>query len=90
MKKNIVKLNLDRERNLYFNLNSLELIEQLTGKPISQMNENLDMKSLKAVIYAGLIHEDSSLTLEDVGEIVGFENISEVSAAIGKAFTGLK
>ena len=72
MKKNMVQINLDKERNLYFNLNSLELIEELTGKSIDKISEGMDMKMLKAIVYAGLVHEDKELTVEAVGEMIGF------------------
>ena len=90
MEKKMVKIVLDKERNLYFNLNSLEIIEELTGKTIDKVTQNLNMKSLKAIVYAGLVHEDKSLTVEAVGEMIGFEDISRVSEAIGQAFGGLK
>ena len=64
MEKKMVKIVLDKERNLYFNLNSLEIIEELTGKTIDKVTQNLNMKSLKAIVYAGLVHEDKSLTVE--------------------------
>lgn len=90
MEKKMVKIVLDKERNLYFNLNSLEIIEELTGKTIDKVTQNLNMKSLKAIVYAGLVHEDKSLTVEAVGEMIGFDDISRVSEAIGQAFGGLK
>lgn len=90
MKKNVVKINLDKERNLYFNLNSLEIIEELTGKPVSEIGNELSMKMLKAIVFAGLVHEDKELTVDAVGEMIGFEQIEEVSEAIGKAFGDLK
>ena len=90
MEKKMVKIILDKERNLYFNLNSLEIIEELTGKTIDKVTQNLNMKSLKAIVYAGLVHEDKSLTVEAVGEMIGFDDISRVSEAIGQAFGGLK
>ena len=90
MEKKMVKIVLDKERNLYFNLNSLEIIEELTGKTIDKVTQNLNMKSLKGIVYAGLVHEDKSLTVEAVGEMIGFDDISRVSEAIGQAFGGLK
>lgn len=88
--KKMVKVELDKERNLYFSLNSLELIEEITGKSIDKISENMNMKVLKAIVYAGLIHEDKKLTLEAVGEMIAFEDIEKVSEAIGEAFGGLK
>ena len=90
MNKKMVKIVLDKERNLYFNLNSLEIIEDLTGKSIDKITENMNMKSLKAIVFAGLVHEDKSLTVEAVGDMIGFDDIARVSEAIGEAFGGLK
>lgn len=88
--KNMVTINLDKERHLHFTLNSLELIEDLTGVSIDKIGDNMNMKVLKAIIYAGLKHEDSDLTPEAVGEMIGFEDIEKVSKAISEAFGGLK
>lgn len=88
--RKMVKIELDRERNLYFTLNSLEIIEELTGKTIDKLSEGMSISMLKAVVYAGLVHEDKSLTVDAVGEMIGFEDIESVSEAIGKAFEGLK
>lgn len=88
--KKMVKVELDKERNLYFSLNSLEIIEELTGKTIDKLGEGMSISMLKAVVYAGLIHEDKDLTPEMVGELVGFEDIQMLSEAIGEAFGSLK
>lgn len=88
--KKMVKVELDKERNLYFNLNSLEVIEELTGKSIDKLGEGMSISMLKAVVYAGLIHEDKDLTPEAVGDMIGFEDIKSISDAIGEAFGGLK
>lgn len=88
--RKMVKIELDKERNLYFTLNSLEIIEELTGKTIDKLSEGMSVSMLKAVVYAGLVHEDKSLTVEAVGEMIGFEDIKRVSEAIGEAFEGLK
>lgn len=88
--KKIVTLILDKERHLYFSLNSLEMIEDLTGVSIDKISENMNMKTLKAIVYSGLVWEDKKLTLDAVGEMIGFEDIEKVSEAIGEAFGGLK
>lgn len=88
--RKMVKIELDKERNLYFTLNSLEIIEELTGKTIDKLSEGMTVSMLKAIVYAGLVHEDKSLTVDAVGEMIGFEDIERVSEAIGEAFQGLK
>lgn len=90
MNKKMVTITLDKERNLYFNLNSLEIIEDITGKSIDKITENMNMKTLKAILFAGLVHEDKDLTPEAVGDMVGFDDIANVSEAISKAFENLK
>ena len=90
MKKNMEQVVLNGEtRHLYYNLNSFELIEELTGQSIDSIGDNLSMKNLKALIYAGLVHEDKNLTLDDVGNMIGMEDIKPVSDAIGRCMGGL-
>lgn len=88
--KKLVKVDLDRERHLKFNLNSLEIIENLTGQSIDKIGTTVDMKTLKIMIYAGLVWEDKNLTVDEVGDMIGFEDIEPVSKALGEAFQGLK
>lgn len=91
MNKTVVAIELGgKERHLYYNLNSLEVIEDLTGKNITEITENIRMRDLKILVYAGLKWEDKSLTVEQVGDMISFDEIGKVSEAIGKAFTGLK
>lgn len=91
MKKNMVKIELaGQERRLHYNLNSLEIIEDLTGSTLDKITQNISMKTLKVLVYAGLIHEDKDLTVEAVGEMIGFGDIQAVSEAIGQAFGGLQ
>jgi hypothetical protein len=91
MKKNMVKIELaGQERHLHYNLNSLEIIEDLTGSTLDKITQNISMKTLKVLVYAGLIHEDKDLTVEAVGEMIGFGDIQAVSEAIGQAFGGLQ
>lgn len=88
--RKMVKIDLDKERNLYFTLNSLEIVEDLTGKTIDKISEGMNIKMLKVLVYAGLIHEDKELTVDAVGEMIGIEDMERVSKAIGEAFEGLK
>lgn len=91
MKKNLVAIELGgKERNLFYSLNSLELIEDITGQSLDKVTKNVNMKTLKVLVYAGLVHEDKELTLDAVGEMIGFNDIERVSEAIGRAFGGLQ
>lgn len=90
MKKSVQIILGGKERNLFYNLNSLELIEEITGQSLDAVTKNMSMKVLKVLVFAGLVHEDKKLTLDAVGEMIGFEDIQRVSEAIGKAFGGLQ
>jgi hypothetical protein len=83
---------LDKERNLKFNLNSLITIEELTGIKVSEMGENSDfgMVTLRAMVYAGIRHEDKEITLEEVGDCIDFDNMEDVAQAIGEAMSTVK
>ena len=89
MEKKFVKINLDKERVLYYNLNSLEKFEDLTGVTVDKIGGKMSMKVLKALVYCGLMFEDKTITLEQVGDMIGIEDMQRVSEAIGKAFGGL-
>lgn len=90
MEKKFVKINLDKERTLHYNLNALEKFEELTGVTVDKIGQSMSMKVLKALVFAGLMFEDKKLTLEQVGDMIGMEDIQRVSEAIGEAFGGLK
>ena len=91
MKKNLVAIELGgKERNLFYSLNSLEIIEDITGQSLDKVTQNVNMKTLKVLVYAWLVHEDKDLTPDAVGEMIGFSDIERVSEAIGKAFGGLQ
>lgn len=85
-KRGQIKLTLDKERTLYFNLNALVEIEEL-GIDLTKLSEGVKMSQVRAIIWAGLRHEDKDLTLEEVGELITPDNLPAVSEAIGKAFS---
>lgn len=80
-----VTLNLDKERTLKFTLNSLVYAEE-NGVNIQNMGDNVKLKDLRTLLYAGLMHEDKKLTPEAVGELIDVQNISVISEALNEAF----
>ena len=60
-----------RSRNLRYDINALADFEQLTGMGFGQL---MSMKAMfatcRALLYAGLKHEDRTLTVERVGDLV--------------------
>ena len=83
-----VTIDLDKARNLRYGLNALVRIEELTGKGITELNlERITMKDLRTILYAGLCHEDSELTVEKVGELIDeYSDITTVASKLGEAF----
>lgn len=66
-----------RVRNLRYDINALADFEQLTGMGFGQL---MSMKAMfatcRALLFAGLKHEDRTLTVERVGELI-FEFIND-------------
>lgn len=72
-----VTLKLDRERPLHFTFKALRLFEERTG--VSGFNEEKiwaypwDLKIILPYIWAGLLEDDPSLTVEQLEELDGME-----------------
>ena len=84
-----VTITLDKPRTLRYGLNALAKVEDLTGKSIMSLDlNNVGIKDLLAIIYAGLCHEDKSLTVAKVGDLIDeYSNISEVAEKLAETFT---
>jgi hypothetical protein len=82
-----VSINLDKERNLVFDLNAFAELEDVYGEiddALSAIGRG-SIKAVRAVLYAGLVHEDESLTVKSVGKLVTLKNLQEVSIALTDA-----
>jgi hypothetical protein len=85
-----VPITLDRKRKLRYDLNALEVIEELYGDIMTAL-EDLDKRKIKAfktILYAGLIHEDESLTLDGIGKMVTFATMKSATNDIANALSG--
>ena len=89
MAKKTVTIELDKARNLRYGMNGLVKIEELTGRPITKLDlDNISMKDLRAIAYAGLYHEDKELTLEKTGNLIDeYLDITSLAEKIAEAFT---
>ena len=88
MKKSVT-VELDKARNLRYGTNALCTIEELTGKPISALDlTNLSIRDLRNILFAGLSHEDETLTPEIVGGLIDdYSDLTTISNKLGEAFT---
>lgn len=84
-----VTIQLDKPRTLRYGINALAKVEDLTGKPITALDlNNVGIKDLLVIIYAGLYHDDKTLTLEKVGDLIDeYSDINAIAAKVGEAFT---
>lgn len=85
--KGKISITLDKERTLRFTLNALAEIEDKLGVPLSKLAEvELGVKTVRTMLWAGLIHEDEELTEKQVGNMVDFGNLEEVQTKVTEAF----
>ena len=84
-----VTIELDKPRTLRYGMNALIKIEELTGKNLTKLDlDNISIKDLRTIVYAGLFHEDNDLTPETCGDLIDdFSDIGTVAQKLGKAMT---
>jgi len=77
-----------QDRTLRFDFNALALLEEKTGKSAFDQAtfQNVKASDLRALIWAGILHELPDVKMEEVGSWLHPGNVREVSEAIGKAF----
>lgn len=90
MKAKDVKLTLSDgvERTLKYDLNAMAEMEDRYGT-VEDAFKALDTNSIKAVrfiLWAGLIHEDESLTERQVGSLIDMNYLKELMSTLGDAF----
>lgn len=85
----LVTITLDKERHLKYGLKSLKAIEMKTGKS-ALTNEFWAVPSatnFSILLWAGLLHEDPKLTLEQVDELVDtYSSLDALYSSIAEAW----
>lgn len=82
-----IRIVLDKERTLLFDLNAFACLEEEYGS----IEEALDalakgkVKALRAILWAGLQHEDEGLTVKDVGKLLTLADLQRVAEAVNEA-----
>jgi hypothetical protein len=78
-----------KPRHLYLGFNALNALVKKLGLDIMDIQAALKgpgmLETVRAVLWAGCIHEDAALTLEDAGDLIDFRKIAELTDAIIKA-----
>lgn len=80
-----IKINLDRERTLNFDLNAFCELEEIFGDINKAFNalDSGSMKAIRGLLFAGLKTDDETLTIKKVGSMITMDNIGEISNIIG-------
>jgi len=99
-----IPVTLDKERALFFDLNATCAVQEETGKSIFEFFPEVEQKegedsliykfkdarSIRLLVWAGLLHEDDTLTVKQVGKMLKpFNNdavITQLLLALAQAF----
>lgn len=86
--KGLVEIELGgKTRTLNYDLNAIAELEDKTGVEVSDMAEmKMSIKNVRAMLWAGLIHEDEDLTEKEVGAMVNMHNMEYVQEKLAEAF----
>jgi hypothetical protein len=83
-RNNEIIIDLDKPRSLRFDLNAMAAYEDATGKSAFAIGDNISATSIRALLWACLIHEDDTLTIEQVGRLIHTGNMQEITTKINK------
>ena len=79
----------DKQRRIRFDTNAFCMMEEITGKSLSELNDRAGIRDIRAMLYCGLFWEDDQLTLEKTGDILDTimrkNGLDEVTKKLGKA-----
>lgn len=89
VKSKAVKITLSDgiERTIRFTLNAMAELEERYGsvdEAFAQLDKN-SIKALRCILWAGLMHEDSGLTEQQVGDLIDIQYLQELMGSVGEA-----
>jgi len=78
-------------RHLFLGFNAFIKIVKTLGIDISNLQSILTgpnmFEAMRGILWAGLVHEDKALTVEDVGDLIDTAKIGEISIIIMNALS---
>jgi hypothetical protein len=75
----MIPIELDKERNLYLSFDALIIFKEETGLDLMGLDLNSsDIRTLTALLYACLAHEDEELTLRKTAKLINLKNMAHV------------
>ena len=84
-----VPITLDKPRTLRFDLNAFAELEEKFGSMDAAFHamQKGSLKAARSLLWAGLLHEDETLTERKVGGMVTLANMSGIMDSITSALT---
>jgi|TARA_R110000824_G_scaffold190282_3_gene371747 hypothetical protein len=85
-----VPIRLDRVRTLKFTFNAFAEFETMTGQSIQGVfsdSESIGFNMMRNLLWAGLMHEDATLTVKKTGELMELADGSNLTKKI-ESITG--
>jgi hypothetical protein len=86
MKRTEIEIKLDKVRHLKFGHNALCAMEETLGELVPEVLDS--HRGQRAMLYAGLVHEDERLTLEDAGRFFDDHDPAYIMGKIREAVSG--
>lgn len=91
MAKEAVKITIcGKERTVKYPVFALIKLKKDTGiqlKDLQDKDKAEDLETIVSIIWAGLIHEDDSLTVEDVAKDIELDQLEEVAQKVTEVLT---
>ena len=84
-----VIVNLDRPRALLLDLNAMCKFEKVAGRSLfdgSALGSNMSASDIRVLLWACLLRDDPTLTLEQVGSLISVNNMAEVASKLNESF----
>lgn len=82
-----VEIFLDKKRTLKYNMNALVHLEDALGHSITKMDqEDMGIKKIVQMFWAGLLHEMPNLTVKEAADLMDYSSLSEISEKVSEAF----
>ena len=76
------QVTLDKPRTLRLDYNAMCAAEGVLGRTV--IRQEVGLSEIRAIMWAGLKHEDRALTLERVGELLGEADLAEIMEKVGR------
>jgi hypothetical protein len=82
----VVSIELDKPRQLKYTNGALRKFQEKTGKAALKMKPEEFNEYLSEILWAGLLHEDKDITVDQVDEMIGPSNMYYVIGKVTEAW----